>query len=377
MSFFSHQNSLRTTIVKFKKPTGYSILGIVSALSLSACSYTPYPSQVADTGISQTAIIAHRGDSYNAPEATLPAYQLACEFGADYLEVDLQRSKDGVLIAVHDNNLRNKTNIDDLYPERANSPVSSFTWRELEKLDAGTWFNKAYPDRARESYHGLQLMTLDQVREVAEACQSQPGLYIETKLPELFPGIEADLRANLQQHGWLGEAAKGKVILQTFEKESLVQLQAEMPYTPKILLLWTGDGYIDMKPTEPKQGHESWAEYYSRVQVASKTAYEEWIDFAKDNGALGVGPSGTQANFDDPWSRNFSYMDLAKPWMIEINQQKGLLTHIYTLDDPEDLIRYRERGVTGFFTNRPNVAVETLTGRAGKEVEATLIELGY
>ncbi len=60
-----------------------------------------------------------------------------------------------------------------------------------------------------------------------------------------------------------------------------------------------------------------------------------------------------------------------------MNQQKGLVTHIYTLDDAEDLIRYRDRGVTGFFTNRPNLAVETLTGRPAKDVEATLIKLGY
>ncbi len=298
------------------KPLLYGTLSLIGALSLSACSTTSTPSLSAQLSIPENAVIAHRGDSYNAPEATLPAYQLACEFGADYLEVDLQRSKDGVLIAVHDNNLRNKTNIADVYPERADSPVSSFTWDELEKLDAGSWFNKAYPERARESYRGLQLMTLDQVREVAENCPHQPGLYIETKLPELFPGIEADLRANLATHGWLDDNMQGKVILQTFEKDSLVQLHAEMPNTPKVLLLWTGDGYIDMKPTEPKQDHESWADYYARVQVASPAAYEEWVDFAKNNGAIGVGPSGTQANFDDSWSSNFSYMDLAKPWMV-------------------------------------------------------------
>ncbi|EKO3588458.1 glycerophosphodiester phosphodiesterase [Vibrio metschnikovii] len=376
MNLSSQHHTTRSALTSLTAPFLYSTLGVIGALSLSGCSSTS-STLSAPLSIPDNAIIAHRGDSYNAPEATLPAYLLACEFGADYLEVDLQRSKDGVLIAVHDNNLRNKTNIAEIYPERADSPVSSFTWAELEKLDAGSWFNNAYPERARESYRGLQLMTLDQVREVAENCSHQPGLYIETKLPELFPGIEADLRANLQQHGWLDKEMKGKVILQTFEKESLVQLQAEMPNTPKVLLLWTGDGYIDMKPTEPKQDDESWAAYYARVQVASKSAYEEWIDFAKDNGAIGVGPSGTQANFADSWSSNFSYMDLAKPWMIKMNQQKGLVTHIYTLDDAEDLIRYRDRGVTGFFTNRPNLAVEALTGRPAKDVTATLVKLGY
>tara|TARA_R110001606_G_scaffold382826_1_gene544801 strand:- start:371 stop:583 length:213 start_codon:yes stop_codon:yes gene_type:complete len=70
-------------------------------------------------------------------------------------------------------------------------------------------------------------------------------------------------------------------------------------------------------------------------------------------------------------------MDLAKPWMVKMNQQKGLLTHIYTLDDPEDFIRYKQRGVTGFFTNRPNIAIKALKGRESKDVDATLTQLGY
>eukprot|EP01030_Chromulinospumella_sphaerica_P025326 gene25326-25466_t len=62
-------------------------------------------------GIPHPAVIAHRGASYDAPESTAAAYKLARDLGADYLELDLQRSKYGVLFALHDNNLQRTTDV--------------------------------------------------------------------------------------------------------------------------------------------------------------------------------------------------------------------------------------------------------------------------
>ncbi len=327
--------------------------------------------------IANPAIIAHRGDSYHAPESTIPAYLLACEAGADYLELDLQRSKDGQLIALHDNNLKRTTNVASVFPDRAADPISSFTLAELEQLDAGSWFNQAYPERARDAYAGLKIVTLDQISEIAKGCQSKPGLYIETKVPEQFPGIEADLKSYLAAHGWLDEAMQGKVILQTFEKPSLVELQKQMPNVPKILLLWTGDGYIDEKPVAAKTDDESWADYYLRVEVASKQAFEAWLDFAKQHGAVGVGPSTIQSEHAGPFSSQFSYMDLALPWMVEMSHAKGLLVHAYTVDQVKDFEMYRQRGVDGFFTNNPEVAAKVFGRDAASDVESLLTKLSY
>lgn len=69
--------------------------------------------------IIKNAVIAHRGMPQHAPEETFPSYLLAKELGADYLEADLQRTKDGVFICLHDNNLKRTTNIEDVYPDRA------------------------------------------------------------------------------------------------------------------------------------------------------------------------------------------------------------------------------------------------------------------
>ena len=64
------------------------------------------------------AIIAHRGTTYWAPEETEAAYRWARNMGADYLEADLQLTKDGVLLTLHDDQLTRTTNIAQIYPLR-------------------------------------------------------------------------------------------------------------------------------------------------------------------------------------------------------------------------------------------------------------------
>ncbi len=152
-------------------------------------------------------MIAHRGASFDAPESTAAAYKLARDLGADYLELDLQRSKDGVLFVLHDDSLLRTTDVAVKFPERKDSTANEFTMAELKTLDAGSWFNTAYPDRARPSFTGLKILTLDEVINIAEGNPlHKPGLYIETKEPKLFPGIERDLKDKLQDRGWLSPA---------------------------------------------------------------------------------------------------------------------------------------------------------------------------
>ena len=124
--------------------------------------------------VAELAVVAHRGSTYWAPEETESAYRWARETGADYLEADLQVSKDGVILALHDTDLKRTTNIEDVFGERfpeaeryyyyrhllnyseedtqtkiaadkeafvPNYPCS-YTYYELLMLDAGTWFNQ-------------------------------------------------------------------------------------------------------------------------------------------------------------------------------------------------------------------------------------------
>lgn len=96
-------------------------------------------------GIPRPAIIAHRGASYVAPEETRPAFLLARELGAAYLEFDVQRTRDGVLIAPHDDDLSRTTNVSEVFPGREKDTVDTFTFTELRQLDAGPGLTAASP----------------------------------------------------------------------------------------------------------------------------------------------------------------------------------------------------------------------------------------
>lgn len=363
-----------------------ALAALMSTSGLAMAADPPGKALAAKIGVPWPAVIAHRGASFNAPEETIASYTLARELGADYLEMDIQRTKDGVLIALHDDTLERTTNIAQVYPARVKDPLSSFTLAEIKALDAGSWFNTAHPDRARASYAGLKILTLDEVIDIAEGGKNKPGLYIETKVPAQFPGIEHDLKNKLQQRGWLSErpAAEkgyvnvahmpGRVVLQTFEKPSLELLQKAMPDTPKVLLLWINDGYIQGASTTTfkESGAKDKATFYAGQQVKSKEEFAAWMDWAKAHGAIGTGPAAALKNGGDQ-----SYMDLVQTWMNQMAHERGLIVHPYTVDDAVDFKAISARGVDGFFTNR---AAELLKfdGRPSKEsIDAILKRIGY
>ncbi|MBT2374038.1 glycerophosphodiester phosphodiesterase [Pseudomonas fluorescens] len=341
-----------------------------------------------NVGIPHPAVIAHRGASFDAPESTAASYKVARDLGADYLEMDLQRSKDGVLFALHDNNLQRTTDVATKFPDRKDSPANEFTWEELQTLDAGSWFNAAYPDRARPGFVGLKIQSLDQIIKIAEGNpQHKPGLYIETKEPKQFPGIEADLKNKLLDKGWLSSAGsklgksntgvgqgKGRVVLQTFEKESLKKLQEEMPNTPKILLLWVGEGSIEPKSkvTFAESGEPTKAAYYAKQEPKDKGEFEKWVDEAKNLGAIGTGPSALLTDQGDQ-----SYSDLVQPWMNQMTHDKGMLVHVYTVDEPVDFKKVMDAGVDGIFTNRAGELLKYYKRWPSSSVSDLLQDNGY
>ncbi|MDI3271332.1 glycerophosphodiester phosphodiesterase [Pseudomonas sp. MDT1-16] len=361
------------------------MLGLGQAQAASEPSSTALATR---TGIPHPAVIAHRGASFDAPESTAAAYKLARDLGVDYLEMDVQRSKDGVLFALHDDNLQRTTDVASKFPERKDRPANEFTIAELKTLDAGSWFNSAYPDRARPSYAGLKILTLDEIIDIAQGNPlHKPGLYIETKEPKQFPGIERDLKDKLQDRGWLSPAGsklaksnlavgqgKGKVVLQTFEKSSLELLEKEMPKVPKILLLWVGEGSIEPKSkvTFAESGDKDKATYYAKQQPKDKAEFQQWVEYAKAQGAIGTGPSAALTKGGDQ-----SYSDLVQPWMNQYTHDQGLLVHVYTIDDAVDYQKVMDAGVDGIFTNRASELLKFYKRPAAASVAQLLQNNGY
>ena len=107
----------------------------------------------------QPILIAHRGASGLAPEHTLAAYDRAIEIGADYLEHDLQRTRDGALVVLHDETLDRTARGP---AENCTGPVRSKTLAQLETCDFGLLFAEGRPD-AVDAFAGEMILTLDAV----------------------------------------------------------------------------------------------------------------------------------------------------------------------------------------------------------------------
>lgn len=100
----------------------------------------------------QTEITAHRGSSGSAPENTMAALAAAVEEMADWAEIDVQETADGVVILCHDENLRRLTGVKRL--------VSETTFEEIEQLEAGSWFS--------EAFRGERIPSLEEAMEYAK-----------------------------------------------------------------------------------------------------------------------------------------------------------------------------------------------------------------
>lgn len=318
--------------------------------------------------IPRPAIIAHRGTCAWAPEETEAAMRWARNAGSTYLEGDLQRTKDGYLVLFHDLQLTRNSDIATKFPQLKRATIADLTLEELFKLDIGSWFNRAYPSKARASFKNLEIITLEDLIKIAEGFRIQrdtfhkriykkidgriitqyepdptdngnrPGIYIETKEPDLYPGIEQDLKTALEKLGWYADNISdlkpipthygrictantpARVVVQTFSQTSLQKLRKAFPrLIPMCYLI-----------------------HSIKDEKVSKATYEHWIRIALEQGAAIIGPCicGKDDNFGD----------LLKPWMHDLIKENGLLIHAYTFKDEEQIANYINL-TDGFFTD--------------------------
>ncbi|MCB5911583.1 glycerophosphodiester phosphodiesterase [Streptomyces pinistramenti] len=152
-------------------------------------------------------VIAHRGAAHRAPENTLAAVDAAHRLGRVWVENDVQRTKDGQLIVMHDATLRRTTDAATLFPGRAPWRVGDFTAADIARLDAGSWFGKRFA--------GERVPTLTGYLRRLE--RNGQALLLELKTPARYPGIEAQTVALLRKEGWLDRAHTGRrLVVQSF-----------------------------------------------------------------------------------------------------------------------------------------------------------------
>ncbi len=279
-----------------------------------------------DVGLPDYAVVAHRGLSGHAPEESRVAYELARDLGVDYLEGDVQRTADGVLVLFHDDDLKRVTDVADVFPDRVDDGVTTFTYAELAQLDLGAAFNAAHEDKKNDAFVPTRILTLDALVDVAFAgAVHRPGLYLETKSPENSPGIEEDNLALLAARGFVPDADRdvdapggsefrrnrdvqvartsAKLIVQSFERASLERFKRLAPQVPRTLLFDSstsvGDAVdaasdLDVDAHLGPIGYSSFGWDISAIHAAGKVAHpwvinEGWqLDLVNSFGVDGV-----------------------------------------------------------------------------------------
>jgi glycerophosphoryl diester phosphodiesterase len=168
--------------------------------------------------------VAHRGASAYAPENTLAAFRAAKARRADFFELDVQLTRDGHLIIMHDATLARTTNARRVYPHRSPWRIKDFTLAQIKRLDAGSWFSPRF--------EGERAPTLDETLKAMD--HSGLGLVLELKNPKLYPGMTAKVVKALRRHpDWL---KPGRLIVHSFDWSAARRFHSLMPKVPVALL---------------------------------------------------------------------------------------------------------------------------------------------
>ncbi len=185
--------------------TGFSIILLLSP-------FTQVFAEETTGEVKQVDNIAHRGATGYAPENTIAAFDKAIEMKADYIEMDIQRTKDGELVIIHDTSVDRTTD--------GTGYIKDLTSTQLRDLDAGSWKG--------EEFAGEKIPTFD---EILDKYHGKIGILLELKAPELYPGIEESIAQELKDRN-LDKPQNEKMIIQSFNFESMKKMNTLLPNVP-------------------------------------------------------------------------------------------------------------------------------------------------
>ncbi|WP_413100583.1 glycerophosphodiester phosphodiesterase [Streptomyces sp. Inha503] len=253
-----------------------------------------------------TVTVAHRGASAYAPENTLAAVDAADDLGIDWVENDVQRTRDGELIVMHDTTLSRTTDVEQVFPDRAPWKISDFTLDEIEKLDAGSWFGP--------EFQGEGVPTLEEYMD--RVSDNHQKLLLELKAPELYPGIERQTLRELRREGWLDHRHKRRLIVQSFSADSVRAVHRLRP--------------------DVKTG------FLGTPAVADLPEYAEFSDQ--------INPSYTTIDA--------GYVSAVRS--VDGAHGKPLEVYTWTVNDGPTAVSVAAMGVNGIITNKPDVIRDAL-----------------
>jgi glycerophosphoryl diester phosphodiesterase len=351
-------------------------LALISTLAPAGAAPAPAPAQsIAEPSLVEPVVIGHRGASGYRPEHTLAAYELAIDQGADYIEPDLVSTRDGVLVARHENEIGGTTDVAD-HPEFAGRRTTKtidgravtgwftedFTYKELRTLRAKERLPQVRPDNT--AYDGQErIPTFDEVIKLAR--REGVGIYPETKHPTYFDSIglslEEPLVAALEKRHW--DDADDPVIIQSFETANLRDLDTMVEVPLAQLVDASGAPYDFTAAGDPRT--------YTDLLTPTGLA---WIATYAD----GVG-----VNKDRVLPRTGGATTVPSP-VVGDAHAAGLIVHVWTLrrenqfmatnyrrgtdpNAPGDLAAeaaaFLDAGVDGIFSDNPDLVVAVVAQR--------------
>lgn len=333
--------------------------------------------RVTDDGVT---VVGHRGASGYRPEHTLAAYETAINQCADYIEPDVVSTKDGVLVARHENEISGTTDVA-AHPEFAGRRTTKtidgtsitgwftedFTLAELRTLRAKERLPQVRPQNT--TFDGLYLVpTLDEVLDLARnsrTCDGAPvGVYPETKHPSYFDSIglslEEPLVRELRRNGF--DRADAPVIVQSFEVGNLQDLDELTDVRLGQLISSSGAPYDFVADGDPR----TYADMVTRSGLREVASYADGIGAEKNvliprkaDGTLGA-PSAV--------IRDAHRVGLdVHTWTFR-RENQFLPAEFRSSTDPNgigDLVGeirvFMEAGLDGFFTDNPDLGVAALS----------------
>ena len=309
-------------------------------------------------------VIGHRGACGHRPEHTLASYELAIDMGADFIEPDLVSTKDGALVARHENDISGTTDVAAKFPERKTKKMidgaaiegfftEDFTLAEIKTLRAKERLD--FRDHSRDGQ--FTVPTLEEVIALARRKEAETGrvigIYPETKHPTYFRGIGLPLEGRLVEilHTNGYDTADAPVFIQSFELQNLKDLR-EMT---KLRLVFLYDE-PDMRPYDFVVSGDK----RTFADLLTPKALAEIAGFAQ-----GIGPWKRLIIQENPDKT------LAAPNTVVADAHAaGLTVHPYTFrnearylapeyagDPIKEYVQFFELGVDGVFSDFPDTAV--------------------
>lgn len=345
---------------------------LASLTTVLATPATAAPAPAAEPSLVEPVLIGHRGASGYRPEHTLAAYELAIQQGADYIEPDLVSTKDGVLVARHENEISGTTDVAD-HPEFAGRRTTKvidgravtgwftedFTFQELRTLRAKERLPEVRPDNT--AYDGQErIPSFDEVLKLAR--REGVGIYPETKHPTYFDAIglslEEPLVAALEKRHW--DDADDPVIIQSFETANLRDLDGMVDVALAQLVDGAGRPYDLVAAGDPR----TYSDLVTPAGLAWIATYADGVGVHKDR----VLPRTAGAT-------------TVPSAVVGDAHEQGLVVHVWTLrrenqfmatnfrigtdpNAPGDLAAearaFLDAGVDGIFSDNPDIVAAVL-----------------